>query len=198
MRRLSFSCALCQCFSTFSIHIMLTCWAYWNARMRLWLGFMAPGLHWLTFHPDTQKAKGVHVSAYLWPLSSPPVGSSRTMKWLRSSLKIHIFFYPVYLPLEDTKTSHKKSLAFLQLKHRNVVICQSSPKAVDLTQVLPFLEVIFQTLVHTDTVSIFSGVSSGTGSWFFGLEENPLKTGQIGMYFRKAILCTTLIPKGKS
>lgn len=67
-----------------------------------------------------------------------------------------------------------------------------------LYTMLPFLAVMLQTLVHTDLASVFSGASAGTGSWSFDLEENPLKTGQIGTYFRKAVLFTTLIPTGKS
>lgn len=65
-----------------------------------------------------------------------------------------------------------------------------------VSSTVTLLGVIFQTLVYT--VSAFSGISSGTGSWFFDLEGNPLKTGQIGMYFRKAVLFTMLIPMGKS
>jgi hypothetical protein len=52
--------------------------------------------------------------------------------------------------------------------------------------------------VHTDPVSVFSGVSCGTEGCFLDLVENPLNTGQIGMYFRKAILFTIAIPMGKS
>lgn len=64
--------------------------------------------------------------------------------------------------------------------------------------ILPFSEGTFQTLVHTDAASVFSGVSSRTGGLFFDFRDNPLKTGQMGMYFRKAIFLTMSIPMGKS
>lgn len=121
--------------------------------------------------------------------------SALAIPWLRNSTQNpHRTFYPACSPLEEIwNITGMKIIQFYFLLKQ---VFDYPPPTKAVTH--PTFPGWSQTLVHTDPVSVVFGVSSRTGGWVFDRLENPLKTGQIGMYLKKAVLLTMPIPKGKS